>query len=280
MAIAIATATMSEPLNLENFHFTLSSEWNNPSAFEDVKPYLENNLLRAFLKVAQLENDGNLETLAKVLHTNWLQAADTIYNKVCEFCTLSPAEGDKRFLEENEAAVINNVALAVHYAVQRYLAQSTGQQQLEVRTVLSNAKTASCMVAEAIYDVHEQIDGPFSRALLSSAVRKASHVSKAEHEETVGQLEGDVQIRDLLILMWQQGAAGYNKMFENLLSLGADADAKTFVLGKVLEFKETAWRKELRQKDDELDKKTKEAAALRSQLKKVNARLAEQTEKA
>ena len=102
------------------------------------------------------------------------------------------------------------------------------------------------MVIQAVYELYKRRDGPFSRFLLSDAIRKSAR-----------ELELEAKIRELSEEL-EEKAASTAKHEQEM----REKDV------------------ELSKKDFELDKKTKEAAALRSQLKIVNARLAEQTEKA
>lgn len=143
--------------------------------------------------------------------------------------------------------------------------------------MLKHVRIVTCVFVEAVYEVYQQRDGPFSRALLSSAVRKIRVKSPRE-------IALENKVRELseayrgLEIRFEDSEKDFEEKVE------AAAALKISVLQMTHEECEKAMKQRheqaMRQKDIELDKKGKENAALRSQLKIVNARSAGQTEKA
>lgn len=137
------------------------------------------------------------------------------------------------------------------------------------------------LASQQRWSLYQKRDGPFSRALLSDVLRKSAR--ELELEGRVRELSKELEES-------REEASAYGGMFDELVSEVMKLDCEPSGESAVEEVQADAetematlkakHEQELCEKDAELYKKGKENAALMSQLKIVNARVAGQTEKA
>lgn len=237
--IPFAKMSTSGTFKLSEFHFELDSALNNANVRSTVKIYLTANRLRTTLDNLKLEVNGKLRALLEMLVKDWRNAATVINQKAQEFCG-RPVAPQSLGIDVSCAGMIDSVAWMAKHTVLGYLTAT--KRQWAHRELLDHVYIVISMVIQAVFELYERRDGPFSRALLSDAIRKSAR--ELELEEKVRELSEEKAIveREMAALTVKH-------------------------------------EQEMREKDTELDKKTKEAAALRSQLKIVNARSAGKTGK-